>query len=143
MVISEGPQPYASTAADPAAYFLGIPTIVRASAATTGGGFGLVEHLALPAGFASPYHTHRHEDDTTGFPDAQITIDDCIVQGETVATRWHLTGTHRGEFLGVAATGRPIAFDGLEYNRVVDGRFVEHRSMFDNVALLRQIGAMG
>jgi predicted ester cyclase len=58
-----------------------------------------------------------------------------------VATRWQLTGTHQGDFQGIAPTGRTIAFSGLEFNRVVEGRIVEHWSMFDNLALLRQIGA--
>jgi steroid delta-isomerase-like uncharacterized protein len=289
---------HANTSAEPA-YFLGVPTIVRATAQTTNGAFGLVEHLAIPPGFASPYHTHRLEDEafyvlegelafvsagrwtaapagsyvygprnvphgfkvignaparmllmttpggferfivelseaapaapdmsrllaaaaryqidihgplpeepeglarratptadlkrlnhqwvqafnerdwemerairtpdfqaylsgapeplgaeawsaflaafTEAFPDARITIDASIAEGDMVATRWSLTGTHQGEFQGIAPTGRTVRFSGIEYNRVVDGRFVEHWSMFDNLALLRQIGAM-
>ena len=42
--------------------FLGLPTLLRASAQTTGGAFGLIEQ-SLPAGFASPYHVHRNEDE--------------------------------------------------------------------------------
>ena len=79
---------------------------------------------------------------TTAFPDARITIDECIADGDTVATRWRLTGTHRGEFQGIPPTGRAIAVSGLEFSRLVDGRFVEHWGMFDNLALLSQIGAM-
>lgn len=78
----------------------------------------------------------------TAFPDAHITIDSCITEGDTVATRWSLTGTHQGTFQGIAPTGRPIRFHGIEYNRVSGGRFVEHWSMFDNLALLAQIGAL-
>lgn len=44
-------------------HFLGIPTVVQTTAATTGGAFGLVDHLAMPPGFASPYHTHHAEDE--------------------------------------------------------------------------------
>lgn len=79
---------------------------------------------------------------TTGFPDSRITIESCVAEGDTVASRWTLTGTHGGTFQGIPPTGRPILFKGIEFNRVVDGRFVEHWSMFDNVALLRQIGAI-
>lgn len=79
---------------------------------------------------------------TEGFPDSRITIDASVSAGDTVATRWSLTGTHQGPFQGIAPTGRAVRFSGVEYNRVVDGRFAEHWSMFDNVALLRQIGAM-
>lgn len=80
---------------------------------------------------------------TAGFPDARIAIESCIAEGDTVSTRWTLTGTHQGEFQGIPATGRSVQFAGLEFNLVWDGKFVEHRSMFDNVALLRQIGGAG
>ena len=79
---------------------------------------------------------------TAGFPDSRISIESCISEGDTVVSRWILTGTHQGEFQGIPATGRPIKFNGLEFNRVTDGKLVEHFSMFDNLALLRQIGAM-
>ena len=57
-----------------------------------------------------------------------------------MATRWTMTGTHRGVFQGVPATGREFRFDGIEFNRVVNGRIVQHWAMFDNLALLQQIG---
>ncbi len=79
---------------------------------------------------------------TAAFPDARITIDASIADGDTVATRWTLTGTHQGEFQGIPATGKSVEFAGVEYNRVVNGKFAEHRSMFDNLAMLRQLGAM-
>jgi len=79
---------------------------------------------------------------TKAFPDARITIDACIEEGDAVSSRWTLTGTHQGEFQGILATGRRVKFTGVEFNRVVEGQFVEHWSMFDNLAFLRQLGAM-
>lgn len=79
---------------------------------------------------------------TTGFPDSRISIESCIAEGDTVVTRWTLTGTHLGTFQGIPPTGRPVRFTGIELNRVANGQIVEHWSMFDNLALLRQIGAM-
>jgi steroid delta-isomerase-like uncharacterized protein len=79
---------------------------------------------------------------TSAFPDSRISIESCIAEGDTVVSRWTLTGTHQGAFQGIPPTGRSVKFTGLELNRVVDGRFVEHWSMFDNVALLQQVGAM-
>jgi steroid delta-isomerase-like uncharacterized protein len=78
----------------------------------------------------------------TAFPDAQITIEACISEADTVVSRWTLAGTHRASFQGIAPTGRPVRFNGLEFNLVVEGRFVEHVSQFDLVSLLAQIGAM-
>jgi quercetin dioxygenase-like cupin family protein len=61
-MITQGLQPHANTAGEPPIYFLGLPTILRATGQTTNGAFGLVEQL-MPPGFASPYHTHRLEDE--------------------------------------------------------------------------------
>jgi len=55
-------QPQVSTAEEPPIYFLGLPTILRATAQTTNGAFGLVEQV-MPPGFESPYHTHHLEDE--------------------------------------------------------------------------------
>ena len=296
---------YVNTREDSAFRFLGLPTVMRSTAETTNGAFGLLEHLSMPPGFASPYHTHHREDEAfyvlagelafvsdgkwqrvgpgayvfgprevphgfkvvgntpasmlllnapggfekfvlelseplsapmtppdmaklmataakfgidilgplpeepvegltpggarsspadlkalnhrwiqafnerdweteravrgddfrailsgapetldniawsgfmqhfcTAFPDAQITIEACVSEGDAVVSRWTLAGTHRAAFQGIAATGRSVRFNGLEFNRVVDGRFVEHVSQFDLVSLLAKIGAM-
>jgi quercetin dioxygenase-like cupin family protein len=61
-MITQGLQPHVNTASEPPIYFLGLPTILRATGQTTNGAFGLVEQV-LPPGFASPYHTHHLEDE--------------------------------------------------------------------------------
>lgn len=299
-MMNEGVQPHVSPANEPPVYFLGLPSIVRATGRTTNGAFGLTEHRMMPPGFASPYHTHRLEDEafyvlegemafvcdgrwtiagsgtyvfgprniphgfkvlgdapasmlllctpggfeqfivelseaapappdmaklaavaakyqvdihgplpegpqerstgsapvrdlkglnrrwleafnardwqtetavraadfrahvsgapqtldaqawagfmsafTTAFPDSQISVEACIAEGDSVATRWSLTGTHKGEFQGIAPTGRAVRFSGIEFNRVADGRIAEHWAVLDNAALLTQLGAIG
>jgi steroid delta-isomerase-like uncharacterized protein len=77
---------------------------------------------------------------TKAFPDARISVDECISEGNSVVCRWTMTGTHRGEFQGMPATGRPFSFAGIEFNRVVDGRIAEHRAQLDLVGLMGQIG---
>ena len=61
-MITQGLQPYVNTTDEPPIYFLGLPTILRATGQTTNGAFGLVENL-MPPGFSSPYHTHHLEDE--------------------------------------------------------------------------------
>ena len=61
---SESLRAFVNTSGDRPVYFLGLPTLLRAAGASTGGAFGLVEHLTMPPGFASPYHTHRREDES-------------------------------------------------------------------------------
>jgi quercetin dioxygenase-like cupin family protein len=61
-MIAQGLQPHVNTTEEPPVYFLGLPTILRATRETTNGAFGLVEQV-LPPGFASPYHVHHLEDE--------------------------------------------------------------------------------
>jgi steroid delta-isomerase-like uncharacterized protein len=77
---------------------------------------------------------------TSAFPDSRIQIEDCVSEGDRVVTRWVLTGTHRGAFQGIPASGKEVRVNGIEFNRVVDGKFVEHASQFDLAGLMRQIG---
>jgi steroid delta-isomerase-like uncharacterized protein len=74
------------------------------------------------------------------FPDLRTTIEDQIVAGDKVATRWTAAGTHSGPFGPVPATGRHIQVSGLILDRVVDGKVVERWEMWDQMALLQQLG---
>jgi steroid delta-isomerase-like uncharacterized protein len=78
---------------------------------------------------------------TTAFSDASIQIETCVAEGDTVVTRWILTGTHGAEFQGLPATGRTVQFNGIELNRVRSGKIVEHVSQFDLPGLMRQLGS--
>jgi len=79
---------------------------------------------------------------TTAFPDSRISVEACISEGDTVVTRWTLTGTHQAAFEGIPATGRQVRLAGIEFNRIIEGKLVEHWAQFDMVGMLRQIGAM-
>jgi steroid delta-isomerase-like uncharacterized protein len=79
---------------------------------------------------------------TTAFPDAQITVDASISVGDLVASRWTTTGTYRGDFHGVPATGRQITMKGMDFSRIVEGKVAEHWAQFDLIGVLQQIGAM-
>ena len=76
---------------------------------------------------------------TTAFPDAWIIINNAVSEGDLVATRWTLTGTHQGDFQGIPATGRPISMEGIDFSRVEDGKIVEHWAQYDLVGVMQQI----
>jgi steroid delta-isomerase-like uncharacterized protein len=76
----------------------------------------------------------------TAFPDLHFTLDDQIVDGDRVATRWHARGTHTGPFGPMPPTGRSIAIDGLLFDRVVDGKVAERWEQFDQSVMLQQLG---
>jgi steroid delta-isomerase-like uncharacterized protein len=75
-----------------------------------------------------------------GFPDLHLTVEDTVGDGDLVAQRIHFQGTHTGEFQGLPATGKQVSFDGLELNRLVDGKVAEHWVQLDALGLLQQIG---
>jgi predicted ester cyclase len=74
------------------------------------------------------------------FPDLRITVEDAVAEGDLVAQRVHFEGTHTGEFQGLPPTNRRVTFSGLELNRFVDGRVVEHWFQMDSLTLLQQLG---
>jgi steroid delta-isomerase-like uncharacterized protein len=75
------------------------------------------------------------------FPDAGVRIDEIVDAGDRVAVATTLTGTHRGELMGVAPTGRVVEVTGIDIVRIEDGRIAEHRGLTDIVGLLRQLTA--
>jgi predicted ester cyclase len=75
-----------------------------------------------------------------GFPDLQLTVEDAVAEGDLVAQRVHFEGTHTGNFQGLPPTHRKVTFSGLELNRFVDGRVVEHWFQLDALTLLQQLG---
>lgn len=79
---------------------------------------------------------------TTAFPDAQISVDGVVAERDLVASRWTITGTHRGDFQGVPPTGRQVAIAGIDFSRVVDGKIAEHWAQFDLIGVMQQIGAI-
>jgi steroid delta-isomerase-like uncharacterized protein len=75
-------------------------------------------------------------------PDTHITVDDILAEGDRVAVRVTLTGTHSGPGLGVAPTGRSVKIQGVIIVRVAGGTIVEAWNSYDQLGLLRQIGAL-
>lgn len=76
------------------------------------------------------------------FPDMQITHEDTIAAGEKVAIRWTVRGTHRGDFRGVPATGKPMRSSGIDLYHLRDGKIVEAWLTWDLHGMLQQIGAV-
>ncbi len=77
-----------------------------------------------------------------GFPDWHEAIEDIIAEGDKVWVRLTYTGTHTGEFRGLAPTGKKITTIGLMIYRIVNGKLVEGWDLSDYLALLKQIGAI-
>jgi steroid delta-isomerase-like uncharacterized protein len=76
------------------------------------------------------------------FPDARMTIEDLIAEGDRVVWRWTIRGTHTGTFRGIPPTNKPILITGMSILRVENGRFVESWGEQDNLGLMQQLGAI-
>jgi steroid delta-isomerase-like uncharacterized protein len=75
------------------------------------------------------------------FPDLRVTLEDVISAGDKVVVRWTDRGTHRGEFLGMAQTGRRVSTTGITIFRFSGGKIVEQWTNWDTLSLLGQLGA--
>jgi predicted ester cyclase len=71
-----------------------------------------------------------------------LTVERQIAEGEWVVTLVTARGIHRGEWRGITPTGRPIVMTGLNVDRVVDGRIVEHGGAANMLDALLEIGAV-
>ena len=74
------------------------------------------------------------------FPDFHQEIEQMIASGDWVVSRWHVTGTHRGEFNGIAATNRRISLRGMNLSEIKNGRIVKTMISYDQLAILQQLG---
>ena len=76
------------------------------------------------------------------FPDIHFAVEDMVAEGDKVVSRWSAQGTHRGDFLGVGATGKRMTVTGIVVTRHANGKNVETWSNWDALGLLQQLGAV-
>jgi len=77
------------------------------------------------------------------FPDLKATTTEpALTDGNLEARYVVLTGTHQGELMGIAATGRSVEFSGIDIIRIDDGKVAEHWGATDTLSLMQQIGAV-
>lgn len=100
-----------------------------------------VDHNANPNVGRGPsvFRAHLEEFRRT-FPDFTIQIEDMVVEDDRVVTRITGRGTHRGEWQGIHPTGKVIQVRGINIDRLVDGKIVEHWREADTIGMLVQMG---
>jgi len=76
------------------------------------------------------------------FPDIEVALEDVIAEGDKMAARAIWRGTHQGEYLGIAPTGRQVAVMGTVTLRIVHDKFQEGWLNMDTLGLLQQLGAI-
>jgi steroid delta-isomerase-like uncharacterized protein len=75
------------------------------------------------------------------FPDLRWHVDLLLAEGDLVAARWTASGTNTGPWAGMAATGRPATFSGVNIFRIRDGKVAEIWNHRDDLGLAQQLGA--
>jgi predicted ester cyclase len=86
-------------------------------------------------GFATAFYT--------GFPDITHTIEDVIAEEGKVAVRVSFTGTHTGDFMGLPATNKSVRFGAMMFLQIENGQVTILHGQFDQMGLMRQLGALG
>ena len=76
------------------------------------------------------------------FPDSRVVVDDVIAEGNKVAVRHRLQGTHQAEFQGVPATGRQVDVNGIVVFRIENGMIAEAWLNADIMGMMQQLGVV-
>jgi steroid delta-isomerase-like uncharacterized protein len=97
----------------------------------------LPEPLRGPQGFKENVSMFR-----AAYSDGRITVDDQVAEGDKVASRWTGRGTHDGELMGIAPTGKQVTVPGVTVSRLENSRVVEEWTNWDTLGMLRQLGAV-
>lgn len=83
----------------------------------------------------------QEQDLFDAFPNMEYTLEDVLVEGDMLAGRWRVTGTHKGEFHGIPPTGEEVDIPASGICRVEDGKIAEVWLIYDRLGLLQQLGA--
>lgn len=104
-------------------------------------GEDLVDHSLFPGRETGPESfKRRFALVRAAFPDATMTVEDALADGDKVACRWTLRGTHTGSFASIGPTGHSVKVTGTNITRIAGGKIVEHWANFDHLGLLQQLG---
>lgn len=90
-----------------------------------------------PEGARQVVNLYRH-----ALPDAHHTIEEQLLDGDKVVTRWTMRGTHKGDLFGIPATGKRATVSGISIERVLNGQITESWFDLDLLGLMQQIGAV-
>jgi predicted ester cyclase len=83
-----------------------------------------------------------HRAFVAAYPDLRVTVQDSVVEGDKIAVRCKVTGSHNGDGIGVSPTNQPVEFTGMVIVRVKDGKIVEAWNEFNFMEMYRQVGAL-
>jgi len=77
---------------------------------------------------------------TVSFPDLRFTIEDMIAEKGKVVVCWIISGTHKGEFMDIPATGRKVSIEGITIHHITNGKILDSYARWDALGLMRKLG---
>ena len=78
----------------------------------------------------------------SAFPDLRVTVEGIMAEGDVVAVRVVSHGTHKGDLMGIAPTGRAVTMNEQHWVRFANGQIVEHWGVEDNLGMMQQLGVV-
>ena len=102
-----------------------------------------IDHTALPGAAsdregAKQFFAMAHN----AFPDFRSTLEDMFAEGDKVVQRFTARGTHKGEFMGIAPTGKQMTVPGIAIHRITGGKIVENWTSMDMLGVMQQLGVV-
>jgi steroid delta-isomerase-like uncharacterized protein len=90
-----------------------------------------------PEGLKEFVRTYR-----SAFPDIRVTFEDQIAEGDKVVSRWTGRGTHKGELMGMPASGKQATVTGISIDHLEGGKIIETWNNWDTLGMLQQLGVV-
>jgi len=78
----------------------------------------------------------------TAFPDLRFTVQDIVGEKEKLAVAWTISGTHKGEYMGIPSTNKKVSADGITIHHIVNGKIMDSYVSWDALGMIRQLGAV-
>lgn len=77
-----------------------------------------------------------------GYPDLHWTVEDLIAEEDKVVACWTISGTHKGDFMGIPATNKKVSVDGMTIHHITNGKIMDSYSNWDALGMMQQLGVV-
>lgn len=77
-----------------------------------------------------------------GYPDLRWTIEDTIAEEDKVVACWTISGTHKGDYMGIPATNKRVSVDGMTVHHIANGKIMDSTSNWDALGMMQQLGVV-
>jgi steroid delta-isomerase-like uncharacterized protein len=74
------------------------------------------------------------------FPDLRFTVEDTVAEKDKLVASWTISGTHKGEFMGIRPTNKKVSVEGITIHYLANGKIIDSNTSWDALGLMRQLG---